>query len=376
MRNVPFPLAIAGLVLGCGSPGEPVRPSEPAAPGATPPTEQVAPAPGDAPAKNIDLQGAGATFPFPLYSKWVAEYQKVDPSVRINYQSIGSGGGIRQIIERTVDFGATDAPMKEDEQSKAPGKILHIPTTVGAVVVGFNLADVTQLKLSPQVVAGLFLGQIKKWNDPKIAKLNPGVKLPAEDVTVAYRSDGSGTTAVFTEYLSKVSPAWKEKVGAGKSVSFPVGLGAKGNEGVAGQLKTTPGTIGYVELAYAKQTNIPFATIQNSAGKFVEPTLESISAAAAGAMAAMPDDLRVSIVDAAGDVTYPIASFTYILLYEEQADPVRGKALAEFLWWAIHDGQKFGGPLDYAPLPAEMVTKVETKLKSLRAGGQQLLAGL
>ena len=374
MRNVPFMLAVVGFVQGCGSPGEPVRPGHPTAP-ATPPAAE----PGAQPAalKNIDLQGAGATFPFPLYSKWVAEYQKVDPAVRINYQSIGSGGGIRQITERTVDFGATDAPMKEDEMAKARGKLLHVPTTVGAVVVGYNVPGATGIKLDPPVLAGIFLGEIKKWNDPKIAKLNPGVRIPPDDITVAYRSDGSGTTAVFTEYLAKISPAWKGKVGSGKSVKFPVGLGAKGNEGVAGQLKTTPGTIGYVELAYAKQTGIRYASIQNAAGKFVDPTPESISAAAAGAMANMPDDLRVSIVNAAGDATYPIASFTYILVHEEQADPVRGKALAEFLWWAIHDGQKFGGPLDYAPLPADMVRKVETKLKGLKtAGGAQLLAGL
>jgi phosphate transport system substrate-binding protein len=368
MRNAPFTLALVSVVLGCNSPSEPVRP-------AAAPPEPAAPAP--AAAKNVDLQGAGATFPFPLYSKWVAEYQKVDPAIRINYQSIGSGGGIRQITERTVDFGASDAPMKDDELAKAPGKLLHIPTTVGAVVVGYNLTGVDGLKLSPDDVAGIFLGEIKKWNDPKIAKLNPGLKLPAEDITVAYRSDGSGTTAVFTEYLAKISPAWKEKVGAGKSVSFPVGLGAKGNEGVAGQLKTTPGTVGYVELAYAKQTKIPFASIQNAAGKFAEPSIEGISAAAGGVLATMPDDLRVSIVGAPGDTAYPIASFTYVLVYEEQADPVRGKALAEFLWWAVHDGQKFCAPLDYAPLPNEVVAKVESKLKSLRAaGGQQLLAGL
>jgi phosphate transport system substrate-binding protein len=372
-------LAFALLALGCKSPGEPVTPSEsptptPEAPKAEAPTPTAkAPEGEKAP---IDLQGAGATFPFPLYSKWVAEYQKVNPNVRINYQSIGSGGGIRQIIERTVDFGATDAPMNDEEMGKAPGKIIHIPTTVGAVVIGYNVEGVTELKLSPDVAAGMFMGAIKKWNDPKIAKLNPGVKLPAEDISVVYRSDGSGTTAVFTEYLSKISPKWKDKVGAGKSVSFPVGQGAKGNEGVAGQLKTSPGTLGYVELAYAKQTNITFATVENAAKKFVAPSLEGITAAASGATANMAEDLRVSIVDAAGEAAYPISSFTYILVYEEQQDAVKGKALAEFLWWAIHDGQQFGPPLDYAKLPAEVVSKVETKLKGLRAGGQQLLAGL
>ena len=376
MKNIGFILvALCGLNAGCGSSG---GSGDSPGPVAKPSEAELAPAaaPTDQPGKTIDLQGAGATFPYPLYSKWVAEYQKVDPAVRINYQSIGSGGGIRQITERTVDFGASDAPMKEEELSKAAGKILHVPTTLGAVVVAYNLPGVTELKLSSDVVSGIFLGNIKKWNDAKIAKLNAGTKLPADAITVAYRSDGSGTTAVFTEYLAKVSPAWKEKVGAGKSVSFPTGLGAKGNEGVAGQLKTTPGAIGYIELAYAKQTKLPFASIQNQAGKFVVPAPEASTAAAAGVVTAMPDDMRMSIVDAPGEGAYPISAFTYILVYEDQTDAVKGKALAEFLWWAIHDGQKFGAALDYAPLPAEVVTKIEGKLKSLKAGGQVLLAGL
>jgi phosphate transport system substrate-binding protein len=322
---------------------------------------------------NIDLQGAGATFPYPLYSKWVAEYQKADPKVRINYQSIGSGGGIRQIIERTVDFGATDAPMKEDELAKLSKPILHLPTTLGAVVIAYNLPGIDALKLSPELVAGIFSGELKTWNDPKLKALNPGVKLPADPISVTYRSDGSGTTAVFTEYLSKISPAWAEKTGSGKSVKFPVGLGAKGNEGVAGQIKTSPGSLGYIELAYAKQTGIPFAAIRNQAGKFVEPSLPGISSAAAGAMGSIPDDLRVSIVDPPGEGAYPIAAFTYLLVYQEQTDATKGKALAQFLWWAIHDGQAFGPPLHYAPLPPELVVRVEAKLRSLRAGGQALL---
>jgi phosphate transport system substrate-binding protein len=375
MRNTIALLALFGLALGCGSPSGSSDSKGPVAP-----PSEAEQAPAAAPAaekdKTVDLHGAGATFPYPLYSKWMSEYQKVDPAVRINYQSIGSGGGIRQITERTVDFGASDAPMKDEELAKAPGKILHIPTTLGAVAVSYNLEGVTGLKLSPDVIAGIFLGEIKKWNDKKIAKINPDTKLPATDITVAYRSDGSGTTAVFTEYLAKVSPTWKEKVGAGKSVSFPLGLGAKGNEGVAGQIKTTPGTIGYIELAYAKQTKLAYAQVQNSAGKFIEPSPEAMSAAAAGEVASLPEDMRMSIVNAHGDATYPISAFTYILVYEEQPDAVKGKALAEFLWWAIHDGQKFGAPLDYAPLPAEVVTKVEAKLKGLKAGGQNLLAGL
>ncbi len=327
-------------------------------------------------AGNVDLQGAGATFPYPLYSKWIAEYGKLDPAVRINYQSIGSGGGIRQITERTVDFGASDVPMTDAELAKAPAKLLHVPMTLGAVSVVYNVPGVGGgLKLPADVVAGVFLGEIAAWNDPKIAAINPDVTLPNQPITVAYRTDGSGTTGVFTEYLSKVSPTWKEKVGAGKSVRFPVGLGAKGNEGVAGQVKTSPGTIGYVELAYAKQTGLTSAAIQNRAGRFADPSLEGITAAAAGVAAVIPEDLRVSIVDAPGDAAYPISSFTYILVYEEQQDATKGTALAKFLWWAIHDGQKLGPPLDYAPLPVEVVARIEGKLKSLRTGSGPLLPG-
>ena len=321
----------------------------------------------------VELQGAGATFPYPLYSKWVAEYQKVRPDVRINYQSIGSGGGIRQIVEGTVDFGASDAPMTDAELKKAPGKLIHVPTTLGAVVIAFNLQGVTSLQLTPELVAGIFQGEITKWNDPKLAAANPGVSLPDVAITVAYRSDGSGTTAVFTDYLAKVSPGWKEKVGAGKSVKFPAGLGAKGNEGVAGQVKTTPGAVGYLELAYAKQNGIAYATIRNKAGKMAAPDLAAVSAAAAGAMAAMPEDFRVSITDPEGEAAYPIASFTYILVYEDQSNARKGAALAGFLWWAIHDGQKFEADLFYAPLPPELVTKVEAKLKTLTSGGKPLL---
>jgi phosphate transport system substrate-binding protein len=323
----------------------------------------------------IDLQGAGATFPYPLYSKWVAEYQKLHPDVRINYQSIGSGGGIRQIVEKTVDFGASDAPMTDAELQKAPGKLIHVPTTLGAVVVTFNLQGVTALQLTPELVAGIFLGEITRWNDPKLAAANPGATLPDTAITVAYRSDGSGTTAVFTDYLAKISQTWKDKVGAGKSVKFPVGLGAKGNEGVTGQIKTTPGAVGYVELAYAKQNNLAFASLKNKAGKFAMPELAGVSAAAAGALAHMPEDFRVSITDAEGDAAYPISSFTYILLYEDQQDARKGGALVGFLWWAIHDGQKLGPDLFYAPLPAELVTKVEAKLKTVTSGGKALLAG-
>lgn len=358
MRRALYWFTLPLVLIACNRPSGPIDKGE----GAPPTT-------GDA----IDLQGAGATFPFPLYSKWVAAYDSVDPRVRINYQSIGSGGGIRQIIERTVDFGASDAPMTDEELAKAPGKIVHIPTTLGAVVVSYNAPGVTALRLSPDVLARIFLGEIEAWNDPAIAALNPDVKLPAQAITVAYRSDGSGTTAVFTDYLARVSPAWKERVGAGKSVKFPTGLGAKGNEGVAGQLKTTPGTIGYIELAYAKQTGLAVATLQNRAGKFVDATLESISAAAGSVADDMPEDLRTSIVDAPGEGAYPIAAFTYILVYENLSDATKGRALAQFLWWAVHEGQQLGPPLHYAPLPQPVVARVEAKLRGLKSNGQALL---
>lgn len=351
------------LGLGCRQASDPVETTE----GAKPSHNESG--------KAIDIQGAGATFPYPLYSKWVAEYQRIDPRVRVNYQSIGSGGGIRQVSEKTVDFGASDAVMTDAELAKAPGKLLHIPMTIGAVVVSYNVLGLSSLKLGPAVIAGIYLGEITAWNDRRIAEANPGAALPAQPITVVHRTDGSGTTAVFTEYLAKVSATWRDKVGAGKSVSFPVGLGAKGNEGVAGQVKTTPGSIGYVELAYATQTGLAYASIKNRSNVFVEPTLEGITAAAASVAGTMPADLRVSIVDAPGDAAYPISAFTYILVYEQQADATKGKALAQFLWWSVHDGQKFGPALHYAPLPAEVVTAVEGKLRSLRAGGQPLVGG-
>jgi len=325
--------------------------------------------------KDVSLTGAGATFPYPLYSKWMSEYNKLNPNVKINYQSIGSGGGIRQVVAGTVDFGASDAPMKPEEAKGAPGKLLHIPTTIGAVVVTYNLEGVTQnLKLTPGVLSGIFLGEIKKWNDAKIGSLNPGVNLPAKDIAVVYRSDGSGTTAVFTDYLAAVSPAWKTTVGTGKSVKWPVGLGAKGNEGVTGQVKSTPGSIGYIELAYATQNKLPTAEIQNNAGKFVAPSLEAVSAAAAGVE--MPPELHVSIVNAGGDAAYPIASYTYLLVYEDAKDRTKGEALAKFLWWATHDGQKFASALDYAPLPPTVVQKIEARLKTLKSGSKVLLTGM
>ncbi len=312
------------------------------------------------------INGAGATFPYPLYSKWFSEYNRLHPDLKFNYQSIGSGGGIQQITKKTVDFGASDAPMTAAELKKAPD-LVHIPTVLGADVVTYNGLP-KGLRLTPAALAGIFLGKINKWNDPAIAKENPGVALPNMAVAVVHRSDGSGTTAIFTDYLAKVSPEWKAKVGAGKSVKWPVGLGGKGNEGVTGLVKQVPGAIGYVELAYANQNKLPVAAIKNPAGEFVLPSIESTSQAAAGV--AMPDDFRVSITNAEGKTAYPIASFTYLLVRRDQTDARKGQALVTFLWWAIHDGQKLAGPLDYAPLPAAVVAKIEAKLKTLTVQGK------
>jgi phosphate transport system substrate-binding protein len=317
-------------------------------------------------AENLLVTGAGATFPFPLYSKWFSDYNKKYPNLRFNYQSIGSGGGIKQITEKTVDFGASDAPLTEEELSKAPG-IVHIPTVMGAVVVTYNAA-VESLKLTPETLSGIFMGTITKWNDQALAKDNPGVKLPDAAIAVIHRSDGSGTTSIFTDYLAKVSPEWKAKVGAGKSVKWPAGLGAKGNEGVTGLVKGTPGALGYVELAYANQNKLPMAAIKNRDGNFVKPSIEGTSEAAAGVE--MPDDFRVSITNAAGKTAYPMASFTYLLVYKDQADQAKGEALVNFMWWAIHEGQGAAGPLDYAPLPKAVVAKVEKKLQALTVQGK------
>jgi phosphate transport system substrate-binding protein len=319
----------------------------------------------------VQLQGAGATYPNPLYQKWVSEYGKLHQNIKIDYQSQGSGAGIKQIKEQTVDFGASDVPMTDADLKSAD--ILHIPTVLGAVVLTYNLEGVTQkLHFSPDVVADIFLGKIKKWNDPRIAADNPGAKLPTSDITVVHRSDGSGTSGVFTDYLSKVSSEWKEKVGAGPSPSWPVGLGGKGNEGVTGQVKNTPNTIGYVELIYAVQNNLPVAQVKNASGAFVEPSIESVTAAAAAAAANTPDDLRVSITNASGADVYPISSYTYILAYKNQKDSAKGKALVDFLWWGIHDGQSFAKDLHYATLPTDIVKRAEAKLNAITAGGAQL----
>jgi len=312
----------------------------------------------------MTINGAGATFPYPIYSKWFDEYAKVDPSVRFNYQSIGSGGGQKQILAQTVDFGASDGPMSDDNLAKAPGKLLHIPTVAGADVAAYNLPGDPVLKLDPDAIAGVFLGQIKKWNDPKITALNPGIKLPDQDIVVVHRSDGSGTTYIWTDYLSKISSEWKQKVGTNTSVNWPTGLGGKGNEGVAGQIKQTPGALGYVELIYAVQNKMPYADVKNASGEFVKASLESITAAMATAQ--IPDDFRFSMTNAPGKDAYPIAGATWLLVYEQQEDPMKGKKLVEFLKWAMKDGEKMARDLQYAPLPENVQERVLKRVDEIK----------
>lgn len=322
---------------------------------------------------SIMLNGAGATFPYPLYSKWIDTYGQAHPDIRINYQSIGSGGGIQQLKAGTVDFGASDAPLSDEEMKAMPAPVVHIPTVAGAVALAYTIPGVeTGLKLSPEVIAGIFLGQITKWNDPKVTALNPKTRLPDLAITIAHRSDGSGTTYIFTHYLAAISPTWAKQVGSGKSVNWPVGVGGKGNEGVTGVLTQTPGGIGYVELAYASQNNLTFASIRNASGQFIVPSIASTTAAATGAVKAMRKDVRVSIVNSAGKDAYPISGFTYILIYQQQQDAAKGQALVNFLWWAIHDGQQQAGPLLYAPLPSEVVAINARTLKSISANGKEL----
>jgi phosphate transport system substrate-binding protein len=310
------------------------------------------------------INGAGATFPYPLYSKWFDEYTKVDGSVRFNYQSLGSGAGQKEIMAQTVDFGASDGPMSDENLSKAPGKILHIPTVAGAVVITYNFSGNPELKLNGSVLADIFLGKITKWNDKQIAELNPGVKLPATDLVVVHRSDGSGTSYIFTDYLSSISKDWESRVGRNTSVKWPTGLGAKGNEGVAGQVKQLPGAIGYVELAYAHQNKLPVADIKNSAGNFIKPSLESVTAALAAAK--IPDDFRFSMVNPSGDKAYPISGATWLLVYEQQKDSAKGKKLVEFLNWALTKGEGLASNLDYAPLPDTLEQRALERIKTIK----------
>ena len=312
------------------------------------------------------LNGAGATFPYPMYSKWFSEYHKLHPDVEINYQSIGSGGGIRQVLAGTVDFGASDGPMTDEQLKEAKVKILHVPTVLGADVPAYNIPGVTaELKFSPETLAGIFLGKITSWDSPALAKDNPGVKLPSQPIILIHRSDGSGTTYIWTDYLSKVSSEWQSQVGKGTSVKWPVGLGGKGNEGVAGMIRQMPGAIGYIELIYAVQNNIPYGVVRNAAGNFVKASLESVTAAA-GSVQNMPADFRVSITNAPGKDAYPISSFTWLLIPVRSKDAAKGKILADFLNWMVDDGQKMTAQLTYAPLPQTVASKVKAEIKQVQ----------
>jgi phosphate transport system substrate-binding protein len=313
------------------------------------------------------INGAGATFPYPIYGKWFDEYTRVDRDAQINYQSIGSGGGIRQFTEGTVDFGASDMPMTDEQIGKCRQKPLHFPTVLGGLVPTYNISGVAQdLKFTPEILAGIYLGAIKKWNDPELKKVNPGVNFPDAEILVVHRSDGSGTTFVWTDYLSKVSPEWKKRVGANTSVKWPVGLGAKGNEGVAGLVKQSPNSIGYVELIYALQNKLPYGYLRNSAGTFLKADLASVTNAAAGAAKAMPADFRVSITNAPGQKAYPIVSFTWLLIPSKIEDAAKKKAIVTFLHWMLTDGQKYTASLGYAPLPKEVVAKEEKQISLIQ----------
>jgi len=329
-------LALSLVVVGCGKKEEPKQEAQ-------------------EPAKDLTINGAGATFPYPLYSKMFAEYNKLNPNIKVNYQSIGSGGGVKQMIEGTVNFGASDAFLNEEEMGKIKNGVIHVPMTIGAVAVVYNLEGIDSgLKLTQETLTDIYLGKIKKWNDPQIVKDNADLKLPDLEITPVFRSDGSGTTSIFTDYLSKVSPEWQEKIGAGKSVKFPVGVGGKGNEGVAGQVKQLPGSIGYVELAYAAINNLTYAKLRNKEGNFTEPSLQAASAAAAGAIADMPEDTRVSIVEPAGKDAYGIVGFSWILLNEKYEDQVMKEELLKLVKWMYRDGQQFAKDLHYAPIPEEI----------------------
>ena len=315
----------------------------------------------------VQINGAGATFPYPIYSKWFDEYNKLYPEVRVNYQSQGSGAGIRQLTSQTVFFGASDGPMTDEQLAAAPGKILHLPTVLGANVPVYNVPGLkTELTFSGPVLADIFLGKITRWNDPAIARLNAGATLPSSDITVVHRSDGSGTTYIWADYLAKVSPEWKSKVGVSTAVSWPGGIGGKGNEGVAGLVSQTPGSLGYIELIYALQNKMSYGSVQNAAGEVVRASARTVTAAAAATAAQMPDDFRVSITNAPGPGAYPISSFTWLLLYEDPKDKRQSKIMVDFMKWALTDGQTFAADLGYAPLPAALIALELTALNRVR----------
>lgn len=358
LARAPLPiLALAGLLLaGCQS--------------GPPPAANVS-AP-DA-AGGVRLNGVGATFPYPLYSRWFDAYGRAHPGTRVNYQSIGSGAGIQQLKNRIADFGASDAPLSDEEVRAMPAQVLHIPTVAGAVVLSYNLPEAPdKLKLTPDAIAGIYLGKVTRWNDPAIAGANPGVALPNTAIAVAHRSDGSGTSYIFTSYLASVSPEWKASVGSGKSVQWPIGLGGKGNEGVTALVKQTPGGIGYVELAYAVTNKLKYAAIRNSAGRFVEPSVASTTAAAEAAAPALAKEIRTPIANSSSPEAYPIAGFTYILLYRDQADETKGRALLDLLRWCLSEGQSMAGSLEYAPLPKSVVALNEKALDSVTFQGKPL----
>jgi phosphate transport system substrate-binding protein len=326
---------------------------------------------------SVNLSGAGATFPNPFYTKAFDEYRSFDSNVKVNYQSIGSSGGIKNFTEKTVDFGATDAYMTNEQLTAAggPGNVFHIPTAAGAVVVTFNIPNFSgSLKLSPETLSGIFLGDIKKWNDPKLVADNAGVNLPNANIAVVHRADGSGTTNTFTSYLAKVSPVWKERVGAGTSVKWPTGIGANGNEGVTGQIKQTPGALGYVELIYAEQNKLPTAELKNKAGTFVKPSLAATSAALADPNAVNKDTLNADLLDTAGETAYPIVTLTWLLVYKNQPDQLKAEALTNVLWWLTHGpGQQVASNLQYAPLPREILPAIEAKLRQISVGGTPVI---
>jgi phosphate transport system substrate-binding protein len=329
-------------------------------------------------AAQVRLNGAGATFPNIIYQNWILTYNQKFDNVEINYQSIGSGGGIRQFSDKTVDFGGTDAPMTDSAIAAIGGNVLHIPTVLGAVVPTYNLPGVAQpVRFTPDVLADIFLGKITSWGDARLASINPGVTLPNQDIIVVHRSDGSGTTYVWVDYLTKVSPEWAQRVGRGTSVNWPVGLGGRGNEGVTATTRQTPGAIGYVELGYALINKMAVGVVRNKSGNWITPTLESVTAAAAGAMADMgPDtDFRVSITDPAGAQAYPIASFTWFLLRKQYPDAAKSRELAKFVWWALTEGQAKAAPIGYAPLPTELRPWIQARLKAITAGGRPVWAG-
>jgi phosphate transport system substrate-binding protein len=343
---------IAAVAAACGGNTEPVTANSSSGSGSS---------------QLLQINGAGATFPYPIYSKWFSEYNTLHSNIRVNYQSIGSGGGIQQVINQTVFFGATDGPMTDEQLKAAPGPILHFPTVLGAVVPVYNIPGVTaELKFTGPVLADIYLGKIKKWNDPALAKVNPGVTLPATDVTVVHRSDGSGTTYIFVDYLSKVSPQFKSEVGVSTSVKWPTGVGGKGNEGVSGLVTQTPGSIGYVELIYALQNKISFGSVQNATGEFVKASVDAVTKAADAAAPNIPADFRVSITNAQGAGAYPISSFTWLLLYEDPKDKAAGKAMVDFMRWALTDGQKYAADLGYAPLPAHVTMLEQAALARIK----------